>query len=192
MMTALAPHMREKSNRLMPLATELQALVVLQRNLVVARDVLRETDALATKNKVDLAHPLVTCAIAWLYGSRPARGVLKPTVNPTEEGAYNGVADIRLVMEMAHVCNMWNERRSRQSVCLLTGDKNPAALDMVLKVRVDTTFAAGVNGPEIVSFNSTLSQELLPSLAKDEGEMNRVIERLRTSRDDNTGKVIHP
>jgi hypothetical protein len=183
MVTALAPHMREKAGALVPLAMALQALLVRQSSWEDARAVLLQIDALAAKHDVNLSHPLVTCAVSCLYGSGAARGVLKPAVNPTDTGAYNAVADIRLVMETAYIRRMWDERRSRESVRLYSGDKHLNAFSRMLEVRVSASLAPIGSGKEIVSFTSTMSQNLLPNLRTRPKEMDRVLDHLRASRD---------
>ena len=186
--TAFAPHMREKTETLAQLAMKLQALVVQQRKLHGARDLLPKIDALANDYEVNLSHPLVTCAVACLYGSGPARGVLKPAVRPTHQGAYNAVADIRLIMETAYIRKRWNENRIRQGVQLLSSDKNLCALSNLLQLRVELSLLTGEVGPEIVAFTATMSHKLLPNLQMQPKEMERVLNYLRTSR--NTNKSI--
>ncbi|MCV2437178.1 hypothetical protein [Paucibacter sp. DJ2R-2] len=183
MVTALAPHMREKAGELLRLTMDLQALVVHQRTKEDARAVLRQIDALASEHAVNLSHPLVTCAVACLYGSGPARGVLKPAVNPTDAGAYNAVADIRLVMEAAYIRGMRKDHGTRENVRLYSGDKDLNALSRMLEVRVTSSLAVGEIGREIVGFASTISHILLPSLRAHPKEMERVLDHLRASRD---------
>jgi hypothetical protein len=183
--TALAPHMREKTDPLVPLTKALQALVVKPRRWDAAREVLKEIDALADKHEVNLAHPLITCAVATLYGSGPARGVLKPAVTPTDGGAYNAVADIRIVMETAYIRQMWNENGRRESVQLLSNDKDLNAFAKLSPVRVDGSFLASPTGSEIISFSATISENLLPILRSLPKEMHRVFDYLQTSRDAN-------
>ncbi|MCE4554258.1 hypothetical protein [Pelomonas cellulosilytica] len=180
---AFAPHMREKSSALVPLAMELQRLLPQQRNYLDARSELPKIDALAVEHGVPLAHPLVTAAVACLYGNVAARGVLKPAVNPTSEGAYNAVADFRLMMETAYIRNMWNERGSRQSVRLHSADKHLNTLSRLLEIKVQTAFSSEEAAREIVSFESTMKKELLPSLREREKEMQRALDYLRASRD---------
>lgn len=186
---ALAPHMREKADALVPLAMKLQALVVQQRRWDDAREVQLKIDALANEYEVNLSHPLITCAVACLYGSRPARGVLKPTVSPTDQGAYNAIADIRLIMETAYIRRMWNENGNRESVQLLSSDKNLNTFSKLLQLRVDMSLVTSEAGPAIVAFSATMSQNLLPNLRTLPKEMQRVLNYLRTSRDTNKSIV---
>lgn len=188
---AFGPHMREKSSALVPLARELQRLLPQQRTYLDARKLLLPTiDALAAEHGVPLAHPLVTAAVACLYGSAAARGVLKPAINPTSEGAYNAVVDFRLMMETAYLRNMWKANGSNQSVRLHSGDKHLNALSKLLDIRVQTTFASEEMGREIVSFNSTMKIELLPSLRERNKEMERVLDYIKASRDGGSSIMV--
>lgn len=179
---AFAPHMREKANALVPLAMRLQALVVHQRKWEEARTMLSKLDELAAEHDVNLSHPLLICAIACLYGSRPARRVLKPAVSPTHEGAYNAITDIRLVMEVAYVRKMMADRIPRAIVRLHTSDKPLNALARIIDIRVETSYAIDDLAHEIVSFSSTLSKDLLPNLQAQPKEMERVLSYLSASR----------
>ena len=185
---ALAPHVREKTSALAPLAMKLQALVVQQRKWIEAREVLLKIDSLANEHEVNLSHPLVTCAVACLYGSASARGVLKPAVSPTVEGAYNAVADIRYVMETAYIRKLRNESGVRENVLLLSSDKNLRDFSKLLQLRVDMSLTTNKAGPEIVTFTATMSENLLPNLRTLPKEMQRAINYLRTSRE--TSKFI--
>lgn len=187
---ALAPHMREKTSGLVPLIMELQALVVHQRSWKDARHALQQIDALATQHAVNLSHPLVTCAVSCLYGSKPARGVLKPAVNPTPEGAYNAIADIRLAMEAAYIVRMRNEHVPRENIRLYSSDKDLNAFARMLEIRVDTSLASDEFDREIVSFTSTMSGNLLPSLRIHPKEMELVLDHLRASRDGEKSTLI--
>lgn len=180
---ALAPHMREKTGPLIPLTTKLQALLAHSRKWEDARDVLKQIDELATEHSVNLSHPLLTCAVSCLYGNRAARRVLKPAVNPTPEGAYNAVSDIRLAMEAAYIHKMWNEIGLRQIVRLYTSDKELNAFARILDIQVSTTFPLGEVDHEIVRFTSTMSKNLLPILQTHPKEMARVLDYLQASRD---------
>lgn len=189
MVAALAPHMREKTDVLVPLAMKLQALLARQANHLDARKMLPQIDSLAAEHAVNLSHPLVSCAIACLYQSSSARKVLKPAVTPNAEVAYNAVVDIRFMMEAAYIRKMWNAKGWRESVQLFSGDKNLNELARMLEIRVETTFTSNEFGYEVVTFTSTVSEKMLPNLRKLPKEMERVLAYLRTSRDNNQSIV---
>jgi hypothetical protein len=190
MATSLGPHMRQKTAELVPLALLLQALVVQPRTWLDARDVLPKIDALAVGHEVSLSHPLVICAIACLYGSSAARGVLKPAVSPTEPGAYNAVADIRLMIDTAHIRRLWNEKGGRESVRLLSRDKDLNIFDKLVQLTMKSSLLSSEVGPEIVTFSVTLSNLLLPKLKPVPKEMLRVLDYLRSSRDGDSSILI--
>lgn len=177
-----AQHMEAKSSALLPLTMKLQALVVLSPSLISARSILKEIDALASEHLVELSHPLVTCAVSCMYGYRPARKVLKPAVNPTPEGAYNAIADIRLIMESAFIRSMWKD--PHQNVYLYSQDKNLNAFDRTLQLRAKISPELAEPGIESVRFTSKIRNELMPDLEKNPKERELVFDLLRASRGD--------
>lgn len=179
-----APHVQTKTSALLPLTMKLQALVVLSPSLVNARSMLKEIDALASEHLVELSHPLITCAVSCMYGYGPARKVLKPAFNPKPAGAYNAIADIRLLMESAFFRSMWNETGRHQNVYLYSQDKNLNAFDRALQLKAVTAPELAEPGIEAVRFTSKIRDELLPALVKNPKEREHVFDLLRTSRGD--------
>lgn len=177
-------HVREKSLRLMPLASELQKLLARTYSTIDARRVLQEIESLAQENSVELAHPLVSCAIGCLYGHSGARDVLKTGLNGSEGDSYNTVLDIRLLMEAAYIRQMWQQDRPWQQVRIRTRDKglNRLAADLAV-VATGSTSLPGLE-LELINYTSTLSEALFPNLAREPRELERVMSRMRDGRQD--------
>ncbi|WP_338497597.1 hypothetical protein [Delftia tsuruhatensis] len=179
----LSPHVREKTQELIPLTMELQSLLSRQFNWIDARVILKKIDEIALTNNFSLSHPLITCAVACLYQSRSARGVLKPAAHPNERDAYNAAADIRLIIETAYVKNMFIKNGERSYIKLLSGDKDLNELSQILSTTVSSTVISEEIDQEIISFNSAFSRKLLPSLNMQPKEMERILSYLKESRD---------
>lgn len=182
MIVTFGAHFREKSSALMPLAKALQALLARTFSLVDARDVLKRIDELARTHAQQRAHPLISCAVACLYGHTGARNVIKPTHNPLDGDAYNAVADIRMLMETAYLRRIWQAARPWEKVLLHSGDMNLNKFGKVLNVVAQGAANLNFVDEEAVSFSSTISEALLPNLATHPKEFERILAYLRDTR----------
>lgn len=166
MVNAFAPHMRKKAGELMPFVREVQPLLVRTYSIADARKIRSDIDDMAKRFSLPLAHPVVTCALSCLYNHDAARKVLKPAVTSTDESAYNAVADIRILMDVAYIRNLWNDnRQSHMPVRLHSRDKKLNQLDKLLKISAQGgNRLKGANGDlELIQFSATHSPELFPS-----------------------------
>lgn len=184
MIVTFGAHAREKIVRLMPLARELQTLLSRTFSLVDARTTLRDIDSLARTYSVELSHPLVTCAVACLYGHTGARKVLKPAIVPSEGDSYNALADVRMLMETAYIRRMWQQNRPWEKVFLHTGDKNLNDFAKILSVVAEGSILLKDLNQEFVTFKSTITEALFPDLRRDPKEMDRVLAYVRATRQD--------
>ncbi|MCE4058719.1 hypothetical protein LXM60_00660 [Pandoraea sputorum] len=166
MVSAFAPHMRKKAGDLMPFVRIVQPLLARTYSIADARDIRSNIDKTAKSFSLPLAHPLVTCALSCLYNHDAARKVLKPTLNPTDESAYNAVADIRILMDVAYIRDLWNaNQQSHMPVRLHSRDKKLNQLDKLLKISAQGgNRLRGAKGDlELIQFTATRSPELFPS-----------------------------
>lgn len=174
MITTFGSHWSEKTATLLPLGNALQALLARTYSVADAKDVLTKIDSLCREHSVKRVHPLVVCAIACLYGHKDARKVLKPAQNPTEGDSYNAVADIRMLLETAHIRRMWQQQSPREAVYLLSSDKSLNEFSRIIALRTDASILLHDQNLEIVNFKATISDALFPWLMKSQKEMDNV------------------
>ncbi|MDO3624439.1 hypothetical protein Q3O98_25535 [Ralstonia pseudosolanacearum] len=175
----LGAHWREKITRLMPLTAELQRLLARTYSVVDARGAFQQIVALCRMHAVEFVHPVVTCAVACLYGHDGARKVLKPAQNPTEGDSYNAMADIRMLMETAYIRRLWQQAAPRENVTLYSRDKNLNEFAKAIRIVVDQSTPLSDLNMEVVSFTSTISEALFPNLAAKPKELKRVLTLFR-------------
>lgn len=168
----LSAHVSRATDELIEPTMKLQALLVNTLNIDSARTKISDIIKIASDAQVALQHPLTVCAVACLYGSGPARGVLKPAQNPTEEGAYNAVIDIRHLMDTAYIRELWNRGNGMGSVRLLSRDKNLNNLARMFQLAVSNNTVHGC-----VEFCGNLDKDLFPNL-KNNQKMQEVFEEL--------------
>lgn len=172
-------HWREKAAKLMPLGNALQILLSRTYSAIDARGVLTKIESLCRDHSLDKAHPLVTCAVACLYGHSGARKVIKPANNPSEGDSYNAIADIRMLLETAYIRRMWQEDSHRESVNLLSGDKNLNFFSKAIAVTAESSTPLRDLNLEVVRFKATINEALFPSLLSKPKEMAYVYSYFR-------------
>lgn len=77
------------------ITSALRRLLAKENGADRCRKLRDEVLTLASTHEVGETMPIVLCGLAAVYGSRHARGVLKPTANPTEGDDYNVIMDIQ-------------------------------------------------------------------------------------------------
>ncbi|MFM0184163.1 hypothetical protein PQR25_00075 [Paraburkholderia nemoris] len=171
MIISFGTHWREKTAMLMPLGNALQMLLSRTYSTGDAKGVLTQIGSLCRTHSVERVHPLVTCAIACLYGHNGARKVLKPAQNPSEGDSYNAIADIRMLLEAAYIRRMWQEQSPREPVNLLSSDKNLNDFSRAIAVVAESSIPLHDLNVEVVRFKSTINEALFPSLMTKPKEM---------------------
>ncbi|WAC71032.1 hypothetical protein OU995_15600 [Roseateles sp. SL47] len=177
--TALAQHMRDKTQALMPLANELRAVLWRTFSLEDAWPVVQKIDDLARHAQVSIGHPLVACAIACLYGHEGARDLLKPAKTPNAADAYNPVVDIRLMMETAYIRELWNEAGSKMTVRLYSQDRGLNEFSKQFNISVSRTRIRLNVGEQEVMFSAVVSDVLLPNLQRSKKQHRKVMSFLK-------------
>lgn len=172
-------HWREKTAVLLPLGNALQTLLARTYSIVDAKDVLTKIDSLCRTHSVERVHPLVTCAIACLFGHRGARKVLKPAQNPSEGDSYNAIADIRMLLETAYIRRMWQQKHPLEPVNLLSNDKNLNDFSRAIGVIAEASMPLHDLSVEFVRFRSTINETLFPALKEKPTEMAYVFSYLQ-------------
>ncbi|WP_454690210.1 hypothetical protein [Achromobacter aloeverae] len=176
MTVTLGPHWREKTAALVPLGKELQLLLSRTYSTADARNVLAQIASLCEMYSVERAHPLITCAVACLYGNSGARKVLKPMQSPSGGDSYNAIADIRMIMETAYIRQIWQKYSPREPVKLLSGDKNLNEFSKTIGVVAASNILLSGLSFEAVNFRSTISSGLFPALEMKPKEMAHVFQ----------------
>ncbi|MDD5123391.1 hypothetical protein [Methylovulum sp.] len=119
---------------------------------------------LAKKNNIPLAHPIVICCLAVLYGNNDVRSILKPKKNIAEDSknkaAYNALNDILLISRLGHIQAVFNKYgNGRVVVEFLTFDKG---LEFFLKKTKIIDIKLNDDGEVFITAIS--SQEFFPDL----------------------------
>lgn len=166
MIITFGAHWRDATEKLLPLSRKLQKLLSRTYSVIDAKTVLMEIDSLSRLHSVEREHPLIVCAIACLYGHSAARKILKPAQRSSDGHAYNSVADIRMLLETAYIRRMWQEKNPRESVNLLSGDKNLNEFSKAIAVTAESSTPLHDLKVEVVRFKSTITDALFPSLVR--------------------------
>lgn len=161
---ALGTHWREKTKELLPLANSLQVLLSRTYSISDTKDVFSKIDLLCGSHSVSRVHPLVTCAIACLYGNMSARRVIKPAKNPSEGDSYNAVSDIRMLLETAYLREMFQKHSPNMGVSLLSGDKKLNEFARDIGVVVEKSILLTDFNLQLVNFKATIDKKLFPML----------------------------
>lgn len=106
---ALATEAQRESDTYVCATAQLQTLLATQNGKQATKGPLDDVIATARQHDLVLSNPLILCAIACVYGSDVARGVLKPQLTPTHDTSFNAVMDlskIKLVNYLRHLGNM--------------------------------------------------------------------------------------
>lgn len=157
------------------------------------RQLRDEVLMLAANHGVGETMPIVLCSIAAVYGSKHARGVLKPTINPTEGDDYNVIMDIQ---NIKFCLNMSNPRDpSYPTLRLATADRalnlfsrSLTALDVKTKklasgealVSTRVNIHAFINQLPLLRGKKKQKQELISILTAGEEDRSRQFaQRLR-------------
>lgn len=175
MAAVLGAHWRDKAGSLIPICKSLQSILARTYSRIDARGALERIVAECERAQLELSHPLATCAVSCLYGSKSARKVINPSLAPTEEVAYNAVSDIRMIMESAYIRHIWNSKSRREPVHLLSRDAGLNDFARAVSVRVETATPDATTDLETVTYRSNIGKVLFPSVAADSKELQRVM-----------------
>lgn len=180
MAEVLGAHWLQKTSYLVPLCQSLQEILARTYSVIDARSVLDGLVSKCEEAGVPLSHPLATCAVACLYGNKSARKVIKPSAEPTREGAYNAVSDIRMIMESAYIRKLWQTGAKQEPVHLLSRDIHLNEFAKMVSVRVELATSDPHADQESVTYRVSVGGELFPSIASNDREIARVMELYRS------------